>query len=146
LIPIQRIKLIKNMNGHGGKRNGSGRKKGSPTERTREVADRLAVEEITPLQVMIEVMLKHRAAGRDDKAAAVARDAAPYMHSKLSYVKSDVSFPDAAADSALDAELEELATSRQATGADAAQGQDESGEPPHPRRNGRGPVAGTDSS
>jgi hypothetical protein len=36
--------------GRGGKRPGSGRKKGSATKKTREIADRAAAEGITPLE------------------------------------------------------------------------------------------------
>jgi hypothetical protein len=130
----------------GGKRNGAGRKKGSATEKTREIADRIAAEDVTPLQVMIEAMNSHRAAGRLDKAAAIAKDAAPYMHPRLSYVKSDVSHTDADADQALEDELEELLAERTAQSTHPPQNQAQPGEPPHPGRNGRGPVAGTDSS
>lgn len=69
---------------HGGKRNGSGRKPGSATRKTREVADRAAEQGITPLQVMIEAMREHYDAGRLNEAAAIAKDAAPYMHPRLS--------------------------------------------------------------
>jgi hypothetical protein len=134
-----------NGNGHGGKRPGAGRKKGSATEKTREVADRLAAEEVTPLQVMMEVMLKHRAAGRDDKAAAIAKDAAPYMHPRLSYVKSDVSHADAELERALEDELAQLSRERAAANGAVSADQGPSAEPPHPGRNGRGPVAGTDA-
>lgn len=129
----------------GGRRNGSGRPKGAKTKKTQESARRQIDLGITPLDVMCEVMRHYYAKGDRDKAAAIAKDAAPYMHPRLSYVKSDVSFPDADADRALDAELEALAAGRQAESTDAAQDQAASAEPSHSRRNGRGPVAGTDT-
>jgi hypothetical protein len=46
----------KESNARGGKRPGSGRKKGSATKRTREIADRAAEEGITPLEFMLNVM------------------------------------------------------------------------------------------
>jgi hypothetical protein len=67
----------------GGKRPGAGRKPGSQAKKTktaRAVADRLAEEDMTPLQVMVTVMRRHIANGDWDKAAAIAKDAAPYMH------------------------------------------------------------------
>ena len=42
--------------GRGGKREGAGRKNGSLTRRTREVAERAAAEGKTPLEVMLENM------------------------------------------------------------------------------------------
>jgi hypothetical protein len=41
---------------HGGKRPGAGRKKGSLTQKTREVAEKAASAGITPLEVMLEAM------------------------------------------------------------------------------------------
>lgn len=67
----------------GGKRAGAGRKKGSATRKTREVADRAALEGVTPLEVMLSVMRRHYEAERWGDAAGVARDAAPYMHPRL---------------------------------------------------------------
>jgi hypothetical protein len=106
-------------NGHGGKRPGSGRKRSPAREKTREVADRLVVEKpLTPLDVMVEAMLHHHKHGRLDKAAAIAKDAAPYMHPRLSYVKSDVSHSDAELERVLEDELAQL--SRERAAADGA--------------------------
>jgi hypothetical protein len=69
---------------HGGKRAGSGRKRGSLAKKTTEVAQRAAEEGITPLEVMLKAMTAHYNARRYDEAAAVAKDAAPYMHPRLS--------------------------------------------------------------
>lgn len=71
----------------GGKRAGAGRKKGAATKRTREIADQEAASgELMPLNVMLDVMRRHYADGNYDKAAAIACDAAPYVHSRLSAV------------------------------------------------------------
>ncbi len=72
---------------HGGKRNGSGRKKGEATTKTREVAERATKEGITPLEIMIEAMRKHYAKGELSEAVAIAKDAAPYMHPRLGAVQ-----------------------------------------------------------
>jgi hypothetical protein len=72
---------------HGGKRAGAGRKPGSTTTKTREIADRAAAEGITPLEVMLEAMRAHHAAKRLDEAAAIAKDAAPYMHPRLAAIE-----------------------------------------------------------
>ena len=65
----------------GGKREGAGRRAGSATTKTREIADKAAGEGITPLEYMLDVM-------RDDTATEARRDwaaekAAPYLHAKL---------------------------------------------------------------
>jgi hypothetical protein len=67
----------------GGRRPGAGRKPGSKTMKTREVADRLAQGGVTPLEVMLSVMRRHYGAERFDEAVAVARDAAPYVHPRV---------------------------------------------------------------
>jgi hypothetical protein len=77
-------RFSKMANGHGGSRNGSGRKRGGKNTRSREIADRAAALGITPLEVMLDAMRRHHKARRYDKAAAIARDAAPYIHPKLS--------------------------------------------------------------
>lgn len=71
---------------HGGKRNGAGRKPSSATKKTRVVADKIATDGITPLEVMIDAMRKHYDGEEWDAAAAIAKDAAPYVHPKLSAV------------------------------------------------------------
>jgi hypothetical protein len=70
----------------GGKRAGAGRKVGPANKRTREIAEQAVAEGITPLEVMIQPMRAHLAQGQLDKAAAVAKDAAPYMHPRLNAV------------------------------------------------------------
>lgn len=92
--------------GRGGRRPGAGRKKGSATKRTRAIADRAAREGITPLEVMLKTMRAlvakaerlTKTKAKPEKgtasplelmveAAAVAKDAAPYMHPRLSAVE-----------------------------------------------------------
>jgi hypothetical protein len=70
----------------GGSRPGAGRKAGAATLKTRKVADRAAVEGCTPLDVMLAAMRSLAAAGRMAEAAAVAKDAAPYCHPRLSAI------------------------------------------------------------
>jgi len=76
--------------GRGGARKGAGRKPGSATKKTREIADRAASAGITPLEVMIETMLMLRKAGEHEKAAMIAKDAAPYVHPRLSSIDAKV--------------------------------------------------------
>lgn len=99
----------------GGARKGAGRKPGSATKKTREIADRAADEGITPLEVMLDNMrfahggasemmnaLLRAAEGADipegfdalEKLAVfrrmaqdAAKDAAPYMHPRLATVE-----------------------------------------------------------
>lgn len=74
---------------HGGKRPNSGRKPGAATRKTREIADKAALEGITPLEVMLTAMRDLWALGTDDSklaACGVAKDAAPYVHAKLSNI------------------------------------------------------------
>jgi hypothetical protein len=70
----------------GGRRPGAGRKPGGRNERTREIADRLNLEGLSPLEVMVEAMRRHVTANDWDAAAAIAKDAAPYMHPRLATV------------------------------------------------------------
>ncbi len=70
----------------GGARAGAGRKKGQATRKSQEVADQAAREGITPLEVMLFAMRHHQKAKEYDKAAEIAKDAAPYMHPRLSAV------------------------------------------------------------
>jgi len=91
----------------GGKRPGAGRKTGSLTKRTRQIAEAVATQGITPLEVMMKVMLQlYEEAGNvqeeelGDKAlanearikllnmaATVGRHAAPYVHPRLSAIE-----------------------------------------------------------
>lgn len=71
----------------GGKRTGAGRKPGSSTQKTRQIADAVAATGLTPLEVMVEAMLSYRDAGELDKAASIAKDAAPYIHPRLASIE-----------------------------------------------------------
>ena len=107
------------LRGHGGKRQGSGRKAGAVTTRTRAIADKIMQEGITPLEVMIDNMrtaydlavltrmqLPDEVIPLDDAALALhlkyramaqdaATDAAPYIHPRLATmtVKGDEESP-----------------------------------------------------
>ncbi len=70
----------------GGKRKGAGRPAGAATRKTRAIADQAAAEGLTPLEVMLRAMRLHATAERWDDAAAIAKDAAPYIHARLSSV------------------------------------------------------------
>jgi hypothetical protein len=91
----------------GGKRPGAGRKTGSLSKRTREIAEVAAAKGITPLEVMMKVMhqLYEEASNIQDEelgdkalanearikllnmAATVGRHAAPYVHPRLSAIE-----------------------------------------------------------
>src|SRR5262249_5914097 len=67
----------------GGRRPGAGRKKGSATRKTKELADRAAREGITPLELMLQAMRLHYQKGEWDAAAAIAKVVGPYVHPRL---------------------------------------------------------------
>ena len=91
----------------GGARAGAGRKTGSLTKRTHQIAEAVATQGITPLEVMMKVMHQlYEEAGNvseqdlGDKelasetrikllnmAATVGRHAAPYVHPRLSAIE-----------------------------------------------------------
>ncbi|CAM3677761.1 hypothetical protein [Polynucleobacter antarcticus] len=88
----------------GGARQGAGRKEGSLTKRTREIAEIAVNQGITPLEVMIRTMqeILDEATNQDHQDAAVmaenrikllnmaaniAKHAAPYMHPRLSAIE-----------------------------------------------------------
>jgi len=83
----------------GGSRKGAGRKLGSATTKTREIADRASKSGVVPLEVMLDAMrFFHGKAGEPNAtadiamtnyrlAADIAKDAAPYMHPKLASIE-----------------------------------------------------------
>lgn len=74
----------------GGARVGAGRKKGSVTKATairQEMIAKAVAEGVSPLDVMLGAMRDAWAAGDKEKAANFAKDAAPYLHPKLSSVE-----------------------------------------------------------
>jgi len=79
----------------GGKREGAGRKPGSPNKRTAETAARIEASGLTPLDFMLNV-LRDEAESMENRCWA-AEKAAPYVHAKLASidheVKHDVSDP-----------------------------------------------------
>lgn len=105
--------IQKKSNGRGGARKGAGRKPGSANTKTREIANRAAEEGITPLEVMLDnmrfahgkaadVLAQLLACGAETPEAfnefkellrfrgmaqEAAKDAAPYLHPRLSSVE-----------------------------------------------------------
>jgi hypothetical protein len=73
-------------NSRGGKRPGAGRKTGSATKKTREVANLSAHRGISPLEVMLEAMQYAYDEGGPVMAFNYAKDAAPYMHAKIASI------------------------------------------------------------
>ena len=81
--------------GRGGARKGAGRKKGSATKRTREIADRAAEQGITPLEYMLQVMRTEPSPELEprDMLQAItmrfeaAKAAAPYIHPRLAAIE-----------------------------------------------------------
>jgi len=71
----------------GGARPGAGRKAGSLNSKTRAIAEKCADMGATPLEVMVQAYLKLVEEGRLEDAAKIAKDAAPYMHPRLSNVE-----------------------------------------------------------
>jgi hypothetical protein len=67
----------------GGRRPGQGRQRGAATKKSKEVREQAALTGKTPLEVMIETMRFYEAQGNRDRASAIAKDAAPYMHPRL---------------------------------------------------------------
>lgn len=68
----------------GGARTGAGRKLGSLTKRTREIAEASAAEGMTPLEYMLAVMRDE--SETDERRLDAAKAAAPYVHPRLSSV------------------------------------------------------------
>lgn len=79
----------------GGARPNAGRKTGSATKRTREIADKAAAEGITPLEFMLQVMRDEPIAGLEPKDQLfaqgmrfeAAKAAAPYIHPRLAAIE-----------------------------------------------------------
>ena len=84
-----------NTGGRGGRREGAGRKPGSVTKRTREIAEKAAQEGITPLEYMLQVMRTppEKTAPAEVQVEGMrlrfeaAKAAAPYMHPRLAAVE-----------------------------------------------------------
>jgi hypothetical protein len=67
----------------GGRRPGAGRKPGSRLKRTREIADAIALQGITPLDYLMTIV---RSSPGTPEALDAAKAAAPYMHPRLTSV------------------------------------------------------------
>jgi hypothetical protein len=72
---------------HGGARPGAGRKAGSATQRTREIANAVA-EGLTPLEYLTSIYRDENA--DEAKRIDAAKAAAPYVHPKLANVDANV--------------------------------------------------------
>ena len=72
----------------GGARSGAGRKRGSVTKKTTEIAQRASEGGVTPLEYMLKVMRdsKNPLGVRMDAAKA----SAPYIHPRLSSIELDL--------------------------------------------------------
>lgn len=71
-----------------GKRAGAGRKPGALTLRTRAIAEAaINSGELTPLEVMLKAMQHFAGQEQWVNAAAIAKDAAPYVHPRLSAIE-----------------------------------------------------------
>ncbi|QWD86080.1 hypothetical protein AOC19_04270 [Polynucleobacter asymbioticus] len=82
------------MAGHGGRRPGSGRRKGSPTEKTTKVArDFVQSEAMTPLEVILRCMSDKVDQGEYEAAFPYAVAAAPYIHAKLGNSQAQILQP-----------------------------------------------------
>jgi hypothetical protein len=83
------------MAGRGGP-NGGGRPKGSISKRKQALTIEAIERGITPLEVMLDNMRFYVNEGNRDKASLIAKDAAPYIHPRLTTVdvgnKDGVSF------------------------------------------------------
>ena len=67
---------------HGGKRRGAGRKPGSITRRTREIAESAAAKGLGPLDYLLSIMRDETAEQRDRIKAA--SEVLPYMAARIS--------------------------------------------------------------
>lgn len=95
-----KTRLIENnqtkSNGRGGARKGAGRKVGSATRKTREIADKAAEGGITPLEFMLRIMRTEPGDDVEDPRVLAdllgmrfeaAKAAAPYVHPRLTSVE-----------------------------------------------------------
>lgn len=74
----------------GGRRPGAGRKPGSVTKRSREIAEAFHNDNgLTPLAYMVGVLRQTEVF--DQERFAAAKEAAPYIHAKLAAVDANVS-------------------------------------------------------
>lgn len=69
------------MSGHGGKRNGAGRKPGSTTRFQKEQVEKAKAGGLMPLDYMLKVLRNPK--NPADLRMDAAKSAAPYVHSKM---------------------------------------------------------------
>lgn len=74
------------MSQRGGKRKGAGRKPGAANKRTKAAVAKAEQEGLTPLEVMLQAMREAHEKGGAEAAFPFAKDAAPYLHAKLSSI------------------------------------------------------------
>ena len=77
----------------GGARPGAGRPAGSKNQRSADTARQAAEAGITPIEVMVNAMRKlwdQGSAEAKREAARIAKDAAPYVHPRLSNIDQTV--------------------------------------------------------
>jgi hypothetical protein len=92
---IEKNQSKSNAGRRGGARKGAGRKPGSATKKTREIADKAMAEGVSPLEFMLSLMRAEPPEGlepRDMLAAQsmrfeAAKAAAPYIHPRLAAVE-----------------------------------------------------------
>jgi hypothetical protein len=71
--------------GHGGKREGAGRKPGAVSQRSRDIAEAIVSDGgITPLEYLMGIVRDKLA--DDAKRIDAAKAAAPYVHAKLNAI------------------------------------------------------------
>lgn len=66
---------------HGGKRQGAGRKPGSVTKRTREIAHAAIEQGLSPLEYLLSIV--RDSAADEARRIDAAKAAAPYVHPRL---------------------------------------------------------------
>lgn len=76
------------MSERGGKRPGAGRKAGSVSKKTREIADKVIASGETPLDVLVACMKAAQKRGDERAAAMYANMAAPYVHARLASISA----------------------------------------------------------
>lgn len=72
----------------GGARPGAGRPAGAANKRTRAIADAALMEGLTPLEYMLDILRSE--ARSDAERFEAAKQAAPYVHPRLSAIEADV--------------------------------------------------------
>ena len=75
-------------NGHGGKRPGAGRKRGSRNKRTLELVKMVEKSGLTPVNYMLSVM-RDKSVERKERLDA-AKAVAPYIHARLASSEVDI--------------------------------------------------------